>query len=114
MLNEEDRKAEPVADAADKSGQFKRFLRIHARSRLIEQQQLRVGRQRAGNLKPALLAVGQGCSEFILHIVESDDFQKFQRLLARKVAEKTLDVRRRCMAVRTFSKTVMDLNSRMF
>ena len=34
--------------------------------------------------------------------------------LPRKVAEKTLDVRRTCMAVSTFSKTVMDLNRRIF
>lgn len=123
MLDEEDGQAEPVADAADESGQFKRLLRVHASRRLVEQQQLRTGRQRAGNFKPALLAIRQSRRQLVLYIVKADDFQQLQRLFALRSlllmvgAErggKTLDVRRTCMAVRTFSKTVIDLNRRMF
>ena len=37
------------------------LLRVHAGGGLVEQQELRVGGQRAGDLEPALVAVGRGC-----------------------------------------------------
>ena len=36
-----------------------RLLRVHAGGRLVEQQQLRLGRERPGDLEPALVAVGE-------------------------------------------------------
>lgn len=65
-----------------KAAQFKRLLRVHASRRLVEQQQLRTGRQRAGNFKPALLAIRQSRRQLVLYIVKADDFQQLQRLFA--------------------------------
>ena len=41
-------------------GELVGLLRVHARRRLVEQQQLAVGRQRARDLDAALVAVGRG------------------------------------------------------
>ena len=38
------------------------LLRVHPGGRLVEQQQLGLGRQRARDLQPALIAVGAGCA----------------------------------------------------
>ena len=48
-----------------KSRQRRGLLRVHARGRLVEQQQLRVGGQRAGDLDPALVAVGEVDRELV-------------------------------------------------
>ena len=48
-----------VADPADERHQLELLGRVEARGGLVEQQQLRLGRQRPGDLEPALVAVGQ-------------------------------------------------------
>ena len=57
VLDEEDGQAEVLARFADERGQLVRFLRVHAGGRLIEQEQLRLRGERAGDLEAALLDV---------------------------------------------------------
>ena len=53
----QDRQLQLVAQLAHELGERARLLRVHARRRLVEQQQLRVGRERARDLDAALVAV---------------------------------------------------------
>ena len=53
-----------VADRADQVHQVVLLGRVEAGGRLVEAQQLRVGGQRAGDLQPALVAVGQVAGAF--------------------------------------------------
>ena len=48
-----------------------RLLRVHAGRRLVEEQQLRARREGAGNLEPALYAVGQRARDLVLQMVEA-------------------------------------------
>jgi len=80
VLDEQDGHVELVADAADELGELVRLLRIHAGSRLVEHQELRMRRQRAGDLQPALLAVGQAGGQLVLHILQTHHLQKLQHL----------------------------------
>ena len=73
VLDEQDGHVELVADAADELGELVRLLRVHAGSRLVEHQELRMRRQRAGDLQPALLAVGQRRRQLVLHILQTHD-----------------------------------------
>ncbi len=50
---------ELVAQLAHEVGQPRRLVGVHARRRLVEEQELGLGGQRAGDLHPALVAVGQ-------------------------------------------------------
>ena len=59
-----------------------RLLRVHTGSRLIQQQQLRLGGKRAGDLHPALQAVGQAGSQFVAHILKAQHMQQVFALLA--------------------------------
>ena len=59
VLDEEDREAALVAQAAHELRRSGRLLRVHPRRGLVEQEQLGVGGQRAGDLEPALVAVGE-------------------------------------------------------
>ena len=59
MLDQEDRDLEVVTDAADLVHQFCRFAGVHTGSRLIQQDDGRIGSQCAGDLQTALDAVGQ-------------------------------------------------------
>ncbi len=48
-----------VADAVDQLAEQHLLGGIHAGGRLVEREQLRIGGQRARDLEPALVAVGQ-------------------------------------------------------
>ena len=47
------------ADLPDELGEHRRLVRVGACRRLVEKQQPRLGGKRAGDLEPALRAVGQ-------------------------------------------------------
>ena len=81
MLDQEDRHVEVVADKTDRVHQLRRLVRVHARSRLIEQQQLRIGRHGARDLQLALLAVRQVGREQVALPVEVKDLEQLDRLL---------------------------------
>ena len=51
-----------VAQLLDERGEVRGLLRVHAGGRLVEQQQLRLGGERARDLEPALVAVRAGSS----------------------------------------------------
>src|SRR5512143_4005333 len=47
VLDEQDREPELVAQPSDQVHEVDRFLRVHPRGRFVEQEQLRLGRERA-------------------------------------------------------------------
>ena len=59
MLNEQHGDLKRIPDPADVFHQLRRLRGIHARRRLVQQQQARIGRQRPQYLQPPLGAVGQ-------------------------------------------------------
>ena len=59
VLDEQDRQVEVLAQRAHEVGQRGRLLGVHPRRRLVEQKQFRLARQRAGDLHPPLIPVGQ-------------------------------------------------------
>src|SRR3954454_23637205 len=59
VLDQEDGEPTLVAELLHERGELRRLLRVHARRRLVEQQHLRVGRERPRYLEPALIAVGE-------------------------------------------------------
>ena len=82
VFDEQNRDVEFIPHKTDGLHQFGSLIGVHASRRLVEQQQLRTGRQRAGNFKPALLAIRQSRRQLVLYIVKADDFQQLQRLFA--------------------------------
>ncbi len=66
-------------DPLDKVDQIIAFARIHAGGRFIEQQKGWIGRERAGDLEPSLIAVREIFSQFIAGREQAD---KLKRLLA--------------------------------
>ena len=59
--------------------EVERFLRIHARRRFVQQEQLRPGRQGPGNFQMPLQAVGQVGRQLVLFIVELKQPQQIYR-----------------------------------
>ena len=66
VLDEQDRQAQLVPDPAEEGHHRGRLGRVHARRRLVEQQQLGPGRERSGDLEAALVAVGQVAGQLVL------------------------------------------------
>ena len=66
VLDEQDRQLALVAQPAHELGEPLGLLRVHAGGRLVEQQQLRVRRERAGDLHAALVAVGEVDRELVV------------------------------------------------
>ena len=102
-----------------------RLLRVHAGGRLVEQQQLGLGRQRARDLELALLAVGQVLRELVALGPETDELEPLvgdvERLLLlalelRRAKHRAQGRRpvRVCRPTMTFSSAVMFWNRRMF
>ena len=59
VLDQQDRQLALVAQLPHELRELRRLLRVHAGGRLVEQQQLGLGRQRPRDLHPALVAVGE-------------------------------------------------------
>ena len=76
MLDEQDGHFKFVADVVDDLQQLLGLGGVHAGRRFVEEQQLHVGGQRAGDLQPALLTVGQVVGLQVLLAGEVDDFQQ--------------------------------------
>ena len=72
MLDHEDGDAEP-ADLDDQLAELRRLLRIEPRRRLVEQEELRLGRERPCELDAALQAVGQAAGRRLRELRKSDD-----------------------------------------
>ena len=77
VLDEEDGQAELVAQAADEvDPSVAGLAAVHAGGRLVEEQQLRLRGQRAGDLQPALVAVRQVARPGIRAIAQADESQQ--------------------------------------
>ena len=72
-----------VAQLAHERGQLVGLLRVHAGRRLVEQQELRVRRQRAGDLDPPLVAVGEVDRELVVHALGQADVARAPRAPSR-------------------------------
>ena len=75
VLDQQDGDAR-VADAADAVHEVLALGRVHAGGGLVEQQQARLGGQRAGDLDQPLLAVGQAGGRLVRGGVEADQPQR--------------------------------------
>ena len=106
-------------------GEGDRLLRVHAGGRLVEQQQLRLGRQRTRDLQPALVAVGEVLGELVVDRPRPAVAQQLARLLVGlallaadrgvpKIEPRIPPFRRECMPTSTFSSAVICGNRRMF
>ena len=115
-----------VAQLADEVGQLAGLLGVHAGGRLVEQQQLRLGGQGAGDLEAALVAVRQVAGERLRAPVEADELEQLHGLVVR-LGLLALDataaagsppnqrpLSRWWRPTSTFSSAVMLPNSRMF
>ena len=87
------RGADAVEQAVDLGG-------IQAGGRLVDQQQLRLGRKRAREFQHALLAVGERAREHVAPRRQPDEGQQLHRLgaAARMVAPKRAPWTRYCQA----------------
>ena len=65
VLDDQDRHPELVAQAGDQLGHLVGLLRVHAGGGLVEQQQLRLGGERAGDLQPAPVGVREAVGRLI-------------------------------------------------
>ena len=72
-----------VADPPDEAGESVALLRVHAGRRLVEQEQLGLGRQRARDLEPALLAVRQVLRELVGLVRKPHEPEPDERLVDR-------------------------------
>ena len=83
VLDEQDRDAELVAQALHEAREVRGLLRVHPGGRLVEQQQLGLGRQRPRDLDAALVAVGEVRGELVVQArLQADVRQHLGRLLA--------------------------------
>ena len=79
VLDEQDREPEACSELADELGQPPGLLGVHARGRLIEEQQLRFGRQGARDLESPLIAIRQVAGERVLAAPEPDQVEQLHR-----------------------------------
>lgn len=80
MLDEQDGDAELVAHAVDGVHQLLGLVGVHTGGGLVQQQQLRVRGQCAGNFQLALLAVGQLAGLVVSLLVQVKDFEQLHGL----------------------------------
>ena len=81
MLDQEDRQAEFLLDPADHFHEFLRLLRVHARRRLVQEEELGLRGQRPRDFEASLCAVGQVLREFMRVLFEVEDGEQLHRLL---------------------------------
>ena len=60
------------------------LARVHPGGRLVEQEEDRVGRERPGDLQPALVAVRQVLGQLVVLALESDELEELLGALARR------------------------------
>ena len=70
-----------IADLGDVFHQLFGLVRVHARRRFVQQQQRRVGRQRADDFQSALRAVRQAARLMVRQILHIENAQQLQRAL---------------------------------
>ena len=83
VLDQEQREVEVVAQAADQRPQLLDLLVVEAARRLVEQEQLRAGGERTGELDPLLRAVGKLGRLVVREAGEADVLDELARSSAR-------------------------------
>jgi len=71
-------------DALEQFVQVELFGRVEAGRGLVEQQQRRIGGERAGNLNQALMAVGEARDQFVGTRAEADEGERLHRALGQR------------------------------
>ena len=126
VLDQEDGDA-AVPDAHDVAHQLAGLGRVHAGGRLVEEQEARLGRERAGDLEPPAVGVGQRDGGLVGPRQQplAEERQQLHRLLSHPPllgacgGQREEDAGeparvRQCMPTSTFSSTVIWLNRRWF
>ena len=83
VLDQHDGDALLVAQAPHERRHSPGLLRVHARERLIEHHELRVGRKRHGHAERALVAMGQLGGELVGQLVEAEEGEDAASLFVR-------------------------------
>jgi hypothetical protein len=125
VLDQHDGGAELVVDVEHEAAHVLLFLQVHAGHRLVQQQELRLGGERARELDALLQAVGQAPDRRLADVLDLEEVDDF--LAARRCSSssrfagpnQTACCRKlqrifRLRPVITLSSTVMPLNSAMF
>ena len=81
MLDEQDGHVEVVADEADGLDQVLGLVGVHARRGLVEEQELGVCGQGAGDLQLSLLTVGQIAGQVVALLLQVEDAEQLLRSL---------------------------------
>ena len=77
VLDQQDRQVQVATQPGDELGHLAGLAGIHASGRLVQQQQLRVRRQRSRPLEPALIAIRQVLGQLLLcGAPEADQLQQ--------------------------------------
>ena len=109
-----------------KRGEVRRLLRVHPGGRLVEEEELRLRRERARDLEPALVAVGEVLARVSSTFRRARSTRaargrararpRSSRLIrgVRRIAPRSRPCRRECIPTSTFSSAVMFWKRRMF
>jgi hypothetical protein len=83
MLDEQHGEPLLLAQPADERREVRRLLRVHARRRLVEQEQLRLRRERARDLEAALVAVREVLPDLVVLAAKPRELEQLARTLPR-------------------------------
>jgi len=82
VLDQQNGDPEFVADVEDETGDVLRLFLVHPGDDLVEQNDLRIGGERAGEFDPLLLAVGQRPDDLVADVLDLQELDDFLRALA--------------------------------
>ena len=125
VLDQQNCQSETLPDFADRFGQLRFSRRVHAGRRLVEQQHLRLGRQRPDDFQVPLMAVAQASRQSVRPVASSNrssSSRQRSRIAAssrRCCGERSTVFAKRgrarnCPARQTLSSTLRSGNKRMF
>ena len=80
MLDQQDRQAELRSEPADQARQLQCLPRVHSGRRLVEEEQERLGAERAGDLEAALVTVWQVLRQLVVATLQPDEGQQLPGL----------------------------------
>jgi hypothetical protein len=77
VLDQDDGRAPLGVDVENEAGNILLLLLVHAAHRLVEQQQLRVERERAAELDALAQAIGEGAGRLLADVLELQELDEF-------------------------------------